>query len=121
MTKTLSLPFFGAGLVDLPPGAVKHLKDPGVMQLVFFVASGRVTVSVNGTMFGIGKGGIFEVPRGKGSLSFQFLLTIFCYRQRTSLTGSTQAMSTGSKTRGISRRGCSSRRAAISRRRRGRT
>lgn len=65
MTKTISNDFFGAGLVDLPPGAVKHAKDPGVMQLVFFVASGRVTASVNGTRFGIGKGGTFQVPRGE--------------------------------------------------------
>lgn len=62
--KTLTLPFFGSGMVDLEPGAVKKPKNSRKMQMVFFVFYGRVEVSVNGTSFRIGKGGMWQVPRG---------------------------------------------------------
>ncbi|KAA8573690.1 hypothetical protein EYC84_005263 [Monilinia fructicola] len=62
--KTLTLPFFGSGMVDLEPGAVKKPKNSRKMQMVFFVFYGRVEVSVNGTPFSIGKGGMWQVPRG---------------------------------------------------------
>lgn len=62
--KTLTLPFFGSGMVDLPPGAVKKPKNSRRMQLVFFVFSGRVSVTVNDNAFRIGKGGMWQVPRG---------------------------------------------------------
>ncbi|KAM3085470.1 mitotic fidelity of chromosome transmission-related protein [Clarireedia jacksonii] len=63
--KTLTLPFFGSGMVDLEPGAVKKPKNSRKMQMVFFVFYGRVEVTVNGTPFRIGKGGMWQVPRGK--------------------------------------------------------
>lgn len=63
--KTLTLPFFGSGMVDLPPGAVKKPKNSRRMQMVFFVFSGRVSVTVNDNAFRIGKGGMWQVPRGK--------------------------------------------------------
>jgi centromere protein C len=66
--KTLTLPFFGSGMVDLPPGAVKKTKNSRRMQMVFFVFYGRVSVTVNGTAFRIGKGGMWQVPRGKEPL-----------------------------------------------------
>ena len=62
--KTLTLPFFGSGMVDLPPGAVKKPKNSRKMQMVFFVFKGRVKVSVNGTEFRTGEGGVWQVPRG---------------------------------------------------------
>ncbi|KAH8820528.1 cupin domain-containing protein [Xylogone sp. PMI_703] len=62
--KTLSLPFFGSGVVDLPPGAVKKPKNSRRMQMVFFVFYGRVQVTVNDNTFRIGKGGMWQVPRG---------------------------------------------------------
>ncbi|ESZ96214.1 hypothetical protein SBOR_3372 [Sclerotinia borealis F-4128] len=62
--KTLTLPFFGSGMVDLEPGAVKKPKNSRKMQMVFFVFYGRVEVEVNGTSFRIGKGGMWQVPRG---------------------------------------------------------
>ncbi|MCJ1307345.1 hypothetical protein MMC25_000991 [Agyrium rufum] len=62
--KTLTLPFFGAGMVDLPPGGEKRIKNSRRMQMVFFVYQGRVRVTVNDTSFGIGKGGQWQVPRG---------------------------------------------------------
>ncbi|KAK8134054.1 inner kinetochore subunit cnp3 [Apiospora sp. TS-2023a] len=62
--KTLTLPFFGSGLVDLPPGAEKKPKNARKMQMVFFVHYGSVVVKLAGTEFRIGKGGQFFVPRG---------------------------------------------------------
>ena len=65
--KTLTLDFFGAGMVDLPPGCIKRMKNSRRMQMVFFVFYGRVTVNVGTppTKFSIGKGGQWQVPRGK--------------------------------------------------------
>ncbi|KAI4255754.1 MAG: hypothetical protein LQ352_002405 [Teloschistes flavicans] len=64
--KTLTLPFFGSGMVDLPPGGTKRIKNSRKMQMVFFVFYGRVTVEL-GTptqRFSIGRGGMWQVPRG---------------------------------------------------------
>ena len=65
--KTLTLPFFGAGMVHLPPGGEKRVKNSRKMQMVFFVFYGRVTVNVGTptTTFSIGKGGQWQVPRGE--------------------------------------------------------
>ncbi|KAI3327581.1 hypothetical protein HD806DRAFT_327250 [Xylariaceae sp. AK1471] len=62
--KTLTLPFFGSGIVDLPPGAEKRPKNSRKMHLVFFVHTGNVQVTIAQTEFGIAKGGMFFVPRG---------------------------------------------------------
>lgn len=69
--KTLTLPFFGSGMVDLPPGGAKRVKNSRKMQLIFFVYYGRVTVDVGTptTTFSIGKGGMWQVPRGKAFFS----------------------------------------------------
>lgn len=63
--KTLSLPFFGSGVVDLPPGAEKRPKNSRKMHMTFFVHTGRVLVTVNETSFRISKGGMWFVPRGE--------------------------------------------------------
>jgi centromere protein C len=63
--KTLTMPFFGSGVVDLPPGSVKKPKNSRKMQMMFFVFYGRVEVTVNESTFRIGKGGMWQVPRGK--------------------------------------------------------
>jgi len=63
--KTLTLPFFGSGVVDLPPGSIKRQKNSRKMQMAFFVFTGRVKASVNGVEFRISKGGMFQVPRGE--------------------------------------------------------
>ena len=70
--KTLTLPFFGSGMVDLPPGGAKRVKNSRKMQLIFFVYYGRVTVEVGTptTVFSIGKGGMWQVPRGMFFLHF---------------------------------------------------
>ncbi|CAJ2511073.1 Uu.00g066980.m01.CDS01 [Anthostomella pinea] len=62
--KTLTLPFFGAGIVDLPPGAEKRPKNSRKMQMVFFVHTGCVEVTVAQTTFKIAEGGQWFVPRG---------------------------------------------------------
>ena len=63
--KTLSTPFFGAGVVDLPPHSEKKPKNARKMHMSFFVFSGRVQVTVADTTFSIGKGGMWFVPRGE--------------------------------------------------------
>ena len=70
--KFLSLPFFGCGMVDLPPGGFKRAKNARKMQMVFFVHMGKVLVRVGDAEFTISKGGVWHVPRGKFSISFYF-------------------------------------------------
>lgn len=77
--KTLTLPFFGSGMVDLPPGGTKRVKNSRKMQMVFFVFYGRVLVEL-GTptqRFSIGRGGMWQVPRGE--FANQFLFYSRCY------------------------------------------
>ncbi|KAH9893719.1 Mif2/CENP-C like-domain-containing protein [Xylariomycetidae sp. FL2044] len=62
--KTLTLPFFGAGVVDLPARSEKRTKNCRKMQMVFFVHQGSVRVEIAQTTFTIAKGGQFFVPRG---------------------------------------------------------
>ncbi|KAL8844044.1 MAG: hypothetical protein Q9176_001450 [Flavoplaca citrina] len=64
--KTLTLPFFGSGMVDLPSGGTKRVKNSRKMQMVFFVFYGRVTVDLGtpAQRFSIGRGGMWQVPRG---------------------------------------------------------
>ncbi|KAI2632365.1 Mif2/CENP-C like-domain-containing protein [Hypoxylon sp. NC1633] len=62
--KTSTLPFFGTGVVDMPPGAEKRTKNCRRMQMVFFVHAGSVDVTVHKTEFRIGKGSMWFVPRG---------------------------------------------------------
>lgn len=62
--KLLTLPFFGAGVVDLPPGGFKRAKNSRKMQMVFFVHTGKVLVTVGDLEFSISKGGAWQVPRG---------------------------------------------------------
>ncbi|TVY35629.1 Inner kinetochore subunit [Lachnellula occidentalis] len=63
--KTLTLPFFGSGILDFRPGDKKRAKCSRKMQMVFFVHYGRVQVTINEeNAFRIGKGGMFQVPRG---------------------------------------------------------
>jgi centromere protein C len=68
--KVFSEGFIGAGVVDLPPGAIKRLKNSRKVFMIFFVHAGRVLVTVQETSFRISKGGIFIVPRCKLSSSF---------------------------------------------------
>ncbi|KAL9058810.1 MAG: hypothetical protein Q9162_001534 [Coniocarpon cinnabarinum] len=61
--KTLTMPFFGSGIVELPPGGIKRTKNSRRMQMMFFVHFGKVTVDVQGTKFTISKGGVWQIPR----------------------------------------------------------
>jgi hypothetical protein len=75
----MTLPFFGSGIVELPPDGFKRAKNSQKMQMVFFVHEGKVLVTVgpkavaqkggaaiNSEMneFAISKGGVWVVPRG---------------------------------------------------------
>ena len=85
--KTLTLPFFGSGMVDLPPEGAKRVKNSRKMQMIFFVYSGRVTVDVGTptSSFSIGKGGMWQVPRGEHPLcgffwhGFIFFFSFFSF------------------------------------------
>lgn len=66
----MTLPFFGAGVVELPPGGFKKAKNSRKMQMVFFVHEGKVLVEVGAqglevNEFALSKGGCWVVPRGK--------------------------------------------------------
>lgn len=68
--KIMTIPFFGAGVVELPPGGFKRAKNSRKMQMVFFVHEGKVLVEVGATglevnEFALSKGGCWVVPRGK--------------------------------------------------------
>ena len=63
--KTLTLPFFHSGMVDLPPGGVKRIKNSRKNHMVFWIFYGRVKVEVAGAEFSIGRGGMWQVPRGE--------------------------------------------------------
>ena len=81
--KILTMPFFGAGLVEVPPGGFKRAKNSRKMQMVFFVHEGKVTVEVGvgggreGTVFAIAKGGCWSVPRGEFDASDILLSSAF--------------------------------------------
>ncbi|KJZ75096.1 hypothetical protein HIM_05582 [Hirsutella minnesotensis 3608] len=62
--KTLTMPFMGAGVVDLPPGSEKRPKNSRKMHMVFFVHYGKVSVTINEAQFRISAGGMWFVPRG---------------------------------------------------------
>jgi centromere protein C len=73
--KLLSTPFFGTGIVDLPPGAEKRPKNSRKMLMSFFVFTGRVTVEVGPygkeqSRFSVGKGGFWTVPRGEFTMCY---------------------------------------------------
>ena len=68
--KTITLPFFHSGMVDIPPGGEKKTKNSRKNHMVFWVFSGRVQVKVADTSFSIGRGGMWQVPRGTSSIAF---------------------------------------------------
>lgn len=68
--KILTLPFFGAGIVDIPAGGFKRAKNSRKMQMVFFLHTGKVLVTVGDLEFSISKGGVWQVPRGESYTSF---------------------------------------------------
>lgn len=81
--KIMTLPFFGAGLVELPPEATKRVKNSRKMHMCFFVHAGKVMVEIGAagvkdvTQFAIAKGGVWVVPRGECFCFFCFFLR-FC-------------------------------------------
>ncbi|KAG6003719.1 hypothetical protein E4U21_001772 [Claviceps maximensis] len=62
--KTLTVPFMGAGVVDLPSHTMKRPKNSRRMHMVFFLHYGKVQVTINEAQFRISAGGTWFVPRG---------------------------------------------------------
>lgn len=73
-TKCVTTNFFGSGMIELPPGGIKKPKNSRRMLMNFLVFSGRVKVTVHKTEFRIGKGGMFNVPRGESFFPLGILL-----------------------------------------------
>ncbi|KAL1622299.1 mitotic fidelity of chromosome transmission-related protein [Neofusicoccum ribis] len=63
--KIVGLPYFGAGMVDIPPNGCKRLKNSRRMFMAFCLMFGKVTVTVGDSEFSISKGGVWMVPRGE--------------------------------------------------------
>jgi hypothetical protein len=69
--KIMTMPFFGSGIVELPPEGYKRAKNSRKMQMCFFVHEGKVMVEIGAqaqgemNQFAISKGGVWVVPRGK--------------------------------------------------------
>ena len=67
----MTMPFFGAGVVELPPEGFKRAKNSRKMQMCFMVHQGKVMVEIGAgeggdvTQFAISRGGVWAVPRGK--------------------------------------------------------
>lgn len=70
----MTLPFFGSGMVEIPPNGFKRVKNSRKMQMVFFVHEGKVTVDIEDVQFGMTKGGVWQVPRGEFYPFFLFSL-----------------------------------------------
>lgn len=84
--KIMTLPFFGSGLVELPPEGFKRAKNSRKMQMCFFVHEGKVMVEIGAgggeggevNQFAISKGGVWVVPRGEFFFFFFLPCFIFC-------------------------------------------
>nr|POF14869.1 centromere protein 3 [Quercus suber] len=80
--KILTSSFFGSGMVELPPSGYKSVKNSRNMELVFFVAQGKVMVEIGTEDFGpnqfaISAGGCWVVPRGEFQTFIQCSVVIF--------------------------------------------
>ncbi|OMP86715.1 Centromere protein 3 [Diplodia seriata] len=64
-SKVLGIPYFGAGVVDIPPHGAKRSKNSRRMYMAFCLLSGKVSVTVGDNEFSISKGGVWMVPRGE--------------------------------------------------------
>ncbi|KAF2145897.1 uncharacterized protein K452DRAFT_340399 [Aplosporella prunicola CBS 121167] len=63
--KIIGIPFFGAGMVDIPAHGSKRAKNSRRMHMAFCLLSGKVEVTVGDNLFSISKGGVWLVPRGE--------------------------------------------------------
>jgi len=98
----MTLPFFGSGIVELPPQGFKRAKNSRKMQMVFFVHQGKVLVNVGPPALGqnvggletqtnefaISKGGVWVVPRGMFPNTFFSPLQIHPSNSARARTGS---------------------------------
>ncbi|KAI9355998.1 Mif2/CENP-C like-domain-containing protein [Zopfochytrium polystomum] len=56
--------FCGAGMLKLPPGTEKPVRDTEETVLIFFVTEGELEVRICETSFTASQGTLFAVPRG---------------------------------------------------------
>ncbi|KAF2491833.1 hypothetical protein BU16DRAFT_129754 [Lophium mytilinum] len=73
-------PFFGAGLINLPPGGFKRPRNARQMQFAFFVFEGSAEVTISDERFNVHKGGYFQVPRGQFTLIFSLAACLLFHR-----------------------------------------
>lgn len=57
------------GFIELQPGQMKLAKNTQRMHMVFHVQNGSVEARVYESVFTVHRGGVWQVPRGKFSLS----------------------------------------------------
>jgi len=59
--------YMASGIMDILVGGAKGIKPTKHSYMSFVVLSGKVEVKVHSTVFVMGKGGVFVVPRGNKS------------------------------------------------------
>jgi len=91
--KTFTQDGFGTGIIEVPPGGGKRVKNSGKMTLVFYMLLGRATVTIGDNRFRVGKGGQFMVPRGITPFSL-FTLQVIDSMQVTSIASKTSSTQT---------------------------
>ena len=62
--------YMASGIMDILVGGAKGIKPTKHSYMSFVVLSGKVEVKVHSTVFVMGKGGVFVVPRGNKSRYF---------------------------------------------------
>lgn len=77
--KIMNLPFFGAGIVEIPPQGFKNEKNSRKNHMVFFIETGKVEVTVGDNEFTISKGGCWQVPRGKFRFPYPIRSEVHCH------------------------------------------
>jgi len=65
------------GFVELGPDQMKRTKNARRMHMCFHVQSGVVQVKVHENQFLVHRGGVWQVPRGKCSLSYGHSLAFY--------------------------------------------
>jgi len=67
--------YMASGVLDILVGGDKAVKPTKHSFMSFVVMTGKVEVKIHRTVFQVGRGGVFVVPRGKSHLFLDCLLT----------------------------------------------
>jgi Mif2/CENP-C like len=65
--KYFSTPFMSTGILEFPINGFKQIKHSGKTHFAFFVQYGKLEVTIEGEVFNISTGGVWQVPRGKNT------------------------------------------------------